>query len=115
MFQDVTLGSARFKAKRTKQTGEINVQTLEIDMFDCEAQTDASTASSSTQTGQAQPTTGRSKSKESATDTQEVDERRGLECLANVGGLMLREMAKNGASSSCFSGAVPFLLSKFPR
>lgn len=107
MFQDVTLGSARFKAKRTKQVAEVFSQTVEIEMFDEEAQTDDATASASTQTGQEKQAPARGKGKDAASDTQEEDQRRVSECLQNVGGLMLREMAKNGHTSSCFSGTRP--------
>ncbi|GMF53430.1 unnamed protein product [Phytophthora fragariaefolia] len=105
MFKDVTLGSARFKAKRTKQVAEIHTQTVEIKMFDDEVQTDDATASVSTQTGQTQQAPSKGKGKGAASDTQEEDQRLVSECLQNVGGLMLREMAKNGHTSSCFSGA----------
>lgn len=105
MFQDVTLGSARFKAKRTKQIAEVCAQTVEIEIFDAEAQTDDATTSSSTQTGQAQQPPARGKGKDAASDTQEEDQRRVSECLQNVGGLMLREMAKNGHTSTCFGGS----------
>ncbi|OWZ06326.1 WD repeat-containing hypothatical protein, partial [Phytophthora megakarya] len=103
MFQDVTLGSVRFKAKQTKQVVEVNAQTVEIEILDGEAQTENEMASSSTQTGQTQQPPTRGKAKEATTDTQE-QQQRVTECLQNVGGLMLREMAKNGATSSCFSG-----------
>ncbi|EGZ19396.1 WD-40 domain-containing protein [Phytophthora sojae] len=109
MFQDVTLGSARFKAKRTKQVAEVFSQTVEIEMFDEEAQTDDATASASTQTGQEKQAPARGKGKDAASDTQEEDQRRVSECLQNVGGLMLREMAKNGHTSSCFSGLERYL------
>ncbi|GMF13242.1 unnamed protein product [Phytophthora lilii] len=109
MFQDVTLGSARFKAKRTKQTAEVWAQTVEIEMFDDEAQTDSSTTENSTQTGQAQQTPARGKGKNAASDTQEEDQQRVSECLQSVGGLMLREMAKNSLMSSCFSGLEKYL------
>ncbi|KAL4156995.1 hypothetical protein PRNP1_006021 [Phytophthora ramorum] len=108
MFQDVTLGCARFKSKRTKQTAEVCAQTVEIEMFEDEAQTDDATASSSTQTGQAQPPT-KGKGKDAASDKQEEDQRRVSECLQGVGALMLREMAKNGHTSSCFSGLERYL------
>ncbi|KAG7386807.1 WD repeat-containing protein 34 [Phytophthora pseudosyringae] len=104
MFQDVTLGSARFKAKRTKQAAEVCTQTVEIEVFDCEAQTQNEIVSSSTQTGQTQQPPTKGKGKDAAADTQEEDQRRVAECLQMVGGLMLREMAKNGTTSSCFSG-----------
>ncbi|KAJ8575413.1 hypothetical protein ON010_g3795 [Phytophthora cinnamomi] len=96
MFQDVSLGSARFKVKRTKQVAEVYAQTVEIEMFDEEAQTDEATASVATQTGQAQQVPTKCKGKDAASNTQEEDQRRVSECLQNVGGLMLREMAKNG-------------------
>ncbi|KAG6615377.1 WD-40 domain-containing protein [Phytophthora cinnamomi] len=109
MFQDVSLGSARFKVKRTKQVAEVYAQTVEIEMFDEEAQTDEATASVATQTGQAQQVPTKCKGKDAASNTQEEDQRRVSECLQNVGGLMLREMAKNGHTSSCFSGLERYL------
>ncbi|KAF1792840.1 WD40 repeat, conserved site [Phytophthora cactorum] len=103
MFQDVTLGSACFKGKQTKQVADVYAQTVEIEMFDCEAQTENEIVSSSAQTGQAQQPPARAKGKDAASDTQEETQRQVAECLQNVGGLMLREMAKNGSTSSCFS------------
>lgn len=104
MFQDVTLGSASFAAKRTKTVAEVFAQTIEIDMFDCEAQTESEIVSSSTQTGPTQQPPARGKGKDATINTEEETQRQVAECLQNVGGLMLREMAKNGATSSCFSG-----------
>ncbi|KAG3118746.1 hypothetical protein PI124_g8631 [Phytophthora idaei] len=109
MFQDVTLGSACFKGKQTKQVADVYAQTVEIEMFDCEAQTESEIVSSSTQTGQAQQPPARGKGKDAASDTQEETQRQVAECLQNVGGLMLREMAKNGSTSSCFSGLEQYL------
>ncbi|KAG2521524.1 hypothetical protein JM16_003552 [Phytophthora kernoviae] len=110
MFQDVTLGSARFKPKRTKQTAEVCAQTVPIETIEDEAQTENSTASSSTQTGQAQHPAAKAKaSKDGASDTQDEDQKQVLRCLQRVGGLMLREMAKNGQTSSCFGGLEKYL------
>jgi hypothetical protein len=104
MFQDVTLGSARFKNKRTKQTAEVCAQTVEIDMFDEEAQTEDSKATSSTQTGQAQQPPARGKGKDAASELKEDEQQQVAKFLQSVGGLMLSEMAKNGLTSSCFGG-----------
>ncbi|KAF4045262.1 WD domain G-beta repeat [Phytophthora infestans] len=109
MFQDVTLGSASFAAKRTKTVAEVFAQTNEIDMFDCEAQTESEIVSSSTQTGPTQQPPARGKGKDATINTEEETQRQVAECLQNVGGLMLREMAKNGATSSCFSGLERYL------
>ncbi|KAE9094971.1 hypothetical protein PF010_g16890 [Phytophthora fragariae] len=109
MFQDVALGSARFKAKRAKQVADSYAQTLEIEMFDDEAQTDDATASVSTQTGQTQQAPTKGKGKDVASDTLEEDQRQVSECLQNVGSLMLQEMAKNGHTSPCFSGLERYL------
>ncbi|EEY62587.1 uncharacterized protein PITG_14354 [Phytophthora infestans T30-4] len=109
MFQDVTLGSASFAAKRTKTVAEVFAQTIEIDMFDCEAQTESEIVSSSTQTGPTQQPPARGKGKDATINTEEETQRQVAECLQNVGGLMLREMAKNGATSSCFSGLERYL------
>ncbi|ETO61304.1 hypothetical protein F442_20431 [Phytophthora nicotianae P10297] len=109
MFQDVTLGSASFEAEQTKTVVEVYAQTLEIEMFDCEAQTENESVSSSTQTGQTQQPPTRGKGKDATSDTQEETQRQVAECLQNVGSLMLREMAKNGTTSSCFSGLERYL------
>ncbi|POM75684.1 WD-40 domain containing hypothetical protein, partial [Phytophthora palmivora] len=109
MFQDVTLGSVRFEAKQTKQVIEVYAQTVDIELFDGEAQTENEMTSSSAQTGQSQQPPTRGKGKDATSDTREEDQRRVAECLQNVGGLMLREMSKNGTTSSCFSGLERYL------
>ncbi|KAG7397626.1 WD repeat-containing protein 34 [Phytophthora boehmeriae] len=110
MFQDVALGSARFKPKSTKQTAEVCAQTLPIETTEDEAQTEDATTSSATQTGPAQQPAAKPKaSKDAAADAQDEDQQRGLHCLQRVGGLVLREMAKNGQTSSCFGGLEKYL------
>ncbi|KAL7997827.1 putative WD40/YVTN repeat-like-containing domain superfamily, WD40-repeat-containing [Plasmopara halstedii] len=100
MFQDVTLGSASFKSKQTKQDVAVYSQTDEIETFECEVQTVNDIVSSSTQTSQAQMSKG--KSKNGTSDIINDHQGHVAQCIQSVGELMLRELGKNNAT--CFNG-----------
>lgn len=104
MFEDGTLSSASFKAKQTKQVGDVSSQTLGIETVECGVQTENESGASSTQTTYVQPPVKKGKGKPA--EAQEAQQRQVAQCMAKVGDLMLREVAKNGSSSSWFSGTV---------
>lgn len=110
MFRDASLGAVRFKSKSTKQVSTESTLTDPIEMRECEVQTDGGAVEASTQTeakASAAPT--KSSSKDSSTAESEQERARALEMLANVGPLMLREVAATGKMSGFFAGLDKFL------
>lgn len=102
MFQDVALGSVGFRSKCTKKTADAMTST---DAITCaESTTDPlySFVDGATQTDPKATTTSKSKGKNDAESDEATTQT--LEFLQRVGPRMLREMAKNAATSTYFGG-----------
>ncbi|RLN49157.1 hypothetical protein BBJ28_00020882, partial [Nothophytophthora sp. Chile5] len=105
MFQDVTLGSARFKAKRGKQTADACAQTTPIATGEAEVQTEVPFSDGGTQT---EPQVAGKGGKKDSTESEE-QQQPVLAFLQRVSGVMLREMATNAQTSCCYGGLERYL------
>lgn len=107
MFQDVNLGSVRFKSKQTHVTASVATTTDPIETRESEAQTLGGAVDAGTQT-EAQPATSGKAGAKGAAVNEEPNEAV-LECLARIGPTMLREMAQSRKTAGSYGGLEAFL------
>ncbi|DBA05363.1 TPA: hypothetical protein N0F65_007525 [Lagenidium giganteum] len=106
MFQDVCIGSLRFKSKETKTMTPVMTMTSAITTQDNEAQTTGGLAEISTQTDP--KVTPASKGKDAAPESEE-EFQRAVAFLNRVGPMVLGEMVKSSQTSSYFAGFERYL------
>lgn len=105
MFQDVSLGSMRFKSKQTHVTASVATTTDAIETRESETQTLGGVVDAGTQTEAQTATSGKTGLKGAADEPNEAV----LECLARLGPTMLREMAQSRKTAGSYGGLEAFL------
>lgn len=109
MFQDVSLGSVRFKTKQTHVTASVATTTDAIETRESEAQTLGGSVDAGTQTEAQAATGGKAGAKGTAANAVEEPNEAVLECLARIGPAMLREMARSRKTAGSYGGLEAFL------
>ncbi|TMW65539.1 hypothetical protein Poli38472_008181 [Pythium oligandrum] len=108
MFQDVAIGTARFKSKQLKQTRDAGTVTTAVAVSEGETQTDGGWTEASTQT-EAKSSTASSTGKNPNPAETEEERSKTVAFLQRIGPLMLAEMSKNAKNSAYFGGLEKYL------
>jgi hypothetical protein len=100
MFEDVSIGSVRFKSKQVRNAAEVETMTLPIELNENETQTILEVEEMGTQTAPRVFPKGKKEFEETEEQSHQT-----LSFLQKVGPLMLKEMNKN-IHTRAFDGTI---------